>query len=83
VNDASRRSVRTLLQIGVVEGILQLLTAFGLQLTEEQHAAILVVATPLVTALQCYLEDTTKLPALLKAPASEGQNPVPEDAGTT
>jgi negative regulator of sigma E activity len=82
VNDASRRSVRTLLQIGVVEGVLQLLTAFGLQLTEEQHAAILVVATPLVTALQCWLEDNSNMPAILKAPASEGQNPTPADGGT-
>jgi hypothetical protein len=56
VNDASRRSVRTLLQIGVVEGVLQL--------------------------LQCFLEDHTNMPALLKAPASEGQNPTPTDAGT-
>ena len=81
MNDASRRGVRTLLQVGVVEAVLQLLRAFGVDLNEEQHAAILVVATPLITALQCYLEDNTKMPALLKAPASEGQNPTPEDAG--
>lgn len=82
MNDASRRGVRTLLQIGVVEGVLQLLTAFGVALTEDQHAAILVVATPILTAIQCWLEDNTAFPAVLKAPASGGVNPVPDDAGT-
>jgi hypothetical protein len=81
MNDASRRGLRTLMQIGVVEAVLQLLRAFGVNLTEEQHAAILVLATPLVTAAQNWLEDRGNVPALLKAPASEGANPVPDNAG--
>lgn len=65
----------------MVEGVLQLLRAFGVDLTEEQHAAIVVVATPLLTALQNWLEDNTAVPAILKAPASSGQNPAPDNAG--
>jgi hypothetical protein len=82
VNDATRRSLRTFLQVGVVEGVLQLLEAFGLALTADQHAAIIVVATPLLTLAMNLLEDNTNMPAVLKAPASEGQNPAPQDAGT-
>lgn len=82
MNDATRRGLRTLLQVGVVAGVLQLLKAFGVNLTQDQHAAIIVVATPLLTAAQNWLEDNTPLPAVLKNPASGGQNPVPEDAGS-
>lgn len=81
MNDATRRGLRTLLQISTVEAVLQLLKAFGVDLTDDQHAAILVVATPLLTAAVNWLEDNTPLPAVLKAPASSGQNPAPNDAG--
>jgi hypothetical protein len=82
VNDATRRGIRTFLQIGIVEAVLQLLRAFGVDLTEEQHAAIIVFATPVLALIVNLLEDNTAFPALLKAPASEGQNPTPADGGT-
>lgn len=82
MNDATRRSIRGLLQIAVVEAFLRVLEAFGVPINEDQHAAILVLASPLVAFAQNMLEDRAGLPALLKAPASEGQNPIPEDAGT-
>jgi hypothetical protein len=82
VNDATRRGIRTFLQIGIVEAVLQLLRAFGVDLTEEQHAAIIVFATPVLALIVNLLEDNTAFPALLKAPASSGQNPAPDDAGT-
>lgn len=83
MNDASRRAIRSFLQIGLVEGVLQLLEAFGVALTADQHAAIIVVATPVLVLAMNLLEDNVAaFPALLKAPASEGQNPVPTDAGT-
>ena len=82
MNDATRRGLRTLLQVGLVEAFLRLLEAFGVGITEDQHAAIIVFATPLLAFVINYLEDNTSMPAVLKAPASEGANPVPPDAGT-
>lgn len=61
--------------------MLQLLIAFGVDLTEAQHAALLVVATPLFTALVCFVEDNSGFPAVLKGPASSGQNPAPGPGG--
>lgn len=78
MNDPLRRSLRGFFQIGFVEAILQLVIAFGVDLTEAQHAAILVVAPFFVAFIQNYLEDNSALPALLKAPASDGENPVPD-----
>lgn len=79
MNDATRRAIRTLLQVGLVQGVIQLYQAFApVKLNVEQASAITVVATPLLGFLQNMLEDTAGLPALLKAPASSGQNPVPD-----
>lgn len=41
-------------------------------------SAVAAGAASLVSFLQNYLEDNTAMPALLKAPASDGTNPVPE-----
>lgn len=82
MNDATRRSIRSFLQIGVVEAFLQLLEAFGVPLTTNQHAAIIVFATPVLVLVMNLLEDNTAMPAVLKNPPSGGQNPVPPDAGT-
>lgn len=81
MSDALRRAIRGIVQMGLAEALLRLLMAFGVALTEDQHVAILGALTPLVTLVQNLLEDNTGMPALLKGPASEGQNPVPDDAG--
>jgi hypothetical protein len=79
MNDPTRRAIRTLVQVGLVQGVLQLWNAFApTKLTVDQAAAITLVATPLVGFIQNMLEDSAGMPALLKAPASSGQNPVPE-----
>ena len=77
MSDPLRRSLRGLAQISFVEAILQLVIAFGVDFTEAQHAAILVVAPFFVAFAQNWLEDNTSFPALGKAPASEGENPIP------
>jgi hypothetical protein len=41
-------------------------------------AAVAAGFVAAVTLVQNLLEDTTSIPALLKAPASEGENPVPD-----
>lgn len=81
MNDPTRRSIRTFLQVGLVEAFLRLLEAFGVPISEAQHAALIVFLTPFVALGQNLLEDRTAFPSLLKAPASSGQNPVPERTG--
>lgn len=81
MNDATRRGLRTLLQVGLVQAVIQFYNAFAsTDLTPEQTAAITTLATPLLAFIQNYLEDNTPMPALFKAPASDGQNPKPDDA---
>ena len=77
MTDALRRAVRTFADIAFVEAVLQLALAFGADVSEDQHAAILVVAPFFLSFAKNWLEDNTAFPALLKAPASEGENPVP------
>jgi hypothetical protein len=82
VNDATRRAIRGLLQVATVEAFLRVLEAFGVPLSEDQHAALLVLASPLVAFAQNWLEDRGAIPALIKSPASSGVHPLPDDAGT-
>lgn len=78
MTDAQRRALRSLIQIGLVQGVLQLYNAFAtVDLTGEQVSAITFVATPIVAFVQNWLEDNTAFPAVLKAPASSGVNPAP------
>lgn len=80
MSDAQRRAVRTFVQVGLVQALLALYNAFApTDLTVEQTTAITLVATPVVGFIQNWLEDNTSAPALLKAPASRGENPVPND----
>lgn len=82
MNDATRRGLRSLLQVGLVQAAIQFYNAFAsTQLTADQVTAVTVLATPLLAFIQNLLEDNTSFPALLKAPASSGQNPAPDDAG--
>jgi hypothetical protein len=80
VNDAARRGLRTLLQVGLVQAVIQVLQVFGItHWSAEQIAAVTTLATPILAYVQNALEDSTPaMPALFKAPASSGQNPVPD-----
>lgn len=79
MTDAQRRAIRSFLQIGFVQAVLVLYNAFAeVDLTADQVSAITLVATPLLVLGQNWLEDNTAFPALGKAPASPGANPVPD-----
>lgn len=76
MNDATRRAIRTFVQIGLVQAILVLYNAFATtDLTAEQATAITLVATPLVVLVQNLLEDRGTIPSFGKSPASAGAEP--------
>ena len=81
MSDALRRGIRSLSQLSVGEIIVQVVEAFLVPLNEAQHVAALGAITVIWTFIQNALEDKGVIPALLKAPASEGANPIPDDAG--
>lgn len=84
IGDSIRRSIRGLAQVTFVQACIGLYQAFAsMPLTGEQIMAITIFATPLVTFSQNLLEDNTRLPAILKAPASEGVNPKPDPGDTS
>lgn len=86
--DALRRALRTFVQafLGsiITSGILSTVQEAGvvdwsaLKKVAVSAAAAAVIA--LITWAQNFLEDTTTVPALLKAPPSPGENPVPDSA---
>ena len=76
MSDAQRRALRSLFQVGVVQGLMLLYNAFAaVPLTANQTTAITVAITPLFVFAQNWLEDNTRMAAVGKAPASPGQNP--------
>lgn len=81
MKDSTRRGLRTVLQMivtvlttGSGTALLQL---FGVDVTPQQWAVVSTALLPLVTIVLNELEDSGKIPALLKAPASDGEDPVP------
>lgn len=79
MTDPQRRALRTLLQaiVGALgAGLVNLLAPDGV--SPEWLAVIGVVLTTIFTQIQNSLEDSGTIPAILKAPASEGANPVPD-----
>lgn len=82
MTDPQRRALRTLLQaaVGAIgAGLINLLAPKGI--SPEWLAVIGVVLTTLFTQIQNSLEDAGTIPALLKAPASSGENPIPDPEG--
>jgi hypothetical protein len=84
MRDATRRGLRTagqlavtLLANGAAFGLLQ---AFGVPVTLEQYGAATAVLLPFITVGLNALEDAGAIPALGKAPASDGADPVPAAA---
>lgn len=78
-SDPLRRGLRGLLQIGTVQAAMGLYNAFAVTpLNATQMVAITMTATPLLIFGQNWLEDNTAFPAIGKAPASGGQEPVPD-----
>jgi hypothetical protein len=89
--DALRRALRTFVQafLGsiITSGILSTTETVGVvdwsALKKVAVSAVAAAVIALITWAQNYLEDTTTVPALLKAPPSGGVNPVPDEAGHT
>jgi TRAP-type C4-dicarboxylate transport system permease small subunit len=97
--DSLRRAIRTFIQafigafvlfgLPVLQGIMD--AAKGgenpvLDLSVWMRVLVICVISgviALVSWVQNWFEDNTKTPALLKAPPSAGQNPAPNDGGTT
>ncbi|CAA9547241.1 MAG: hypothetical protein AVDCRST_MAG19-473 [uncultured Thermomicrobiales bacterium] len=87
MNDATRRALRTLLQVGIgfvlAGGLAEVVNAYADEWAIAGANRMLVTAalTVAVTFAQNYAEDRGAIPAIGKAPASGGANPVPDDAG--
>lgn len=81
MSDAIRRAIRTaqVLIVAAAGGIPALAATFDVPAGRvAQIVAVFSFAGVLLVALRNHLEDTTSFPAVLKAPASEGENPVPD-----
>ena len=77
--DPIRRALRTLLQFVAAGGLTAVFNEVIAEIKDGRLAAtVLALSLLLVSYAQNELEDRGYLPALLKAPASEGENPVPE-----
>ena len=78
MNDATRRAIRTALQsiVGALgAGVLNLVFT---GINPGWLAVAAVVLTTVFTQIQNALEDSGTIPALLKAPASDGVDPIPD-----
>ena len=81
--DALRRGLRTLLWavVAMTGGIPALAGAFNVPAGRvAQITAVFSFIAAVVTAIINSAEDHGLIPALLKAPASSGENPMPDDA---
>lgn len=86
MSDAVRRALRTFVQAWLgsllTSGVLSATATDGIvDLSALEKAGVSALAAgfiALLSWLQNALEDNTRMPALLKAPASEGENPIPE-----
>lgn len=83
MTDAIRRGLRTFLWglVAMTGAIPTLAAAFDVPAGRvAQITAVFTAATAVITAAINSAEDGGLIPALLKAPASSGENPVPDDA---
>lgn len=81
LNDSTRRSLRTVLDVvpAIAATLLIIVPSLGLSAaTVAQVGAILGGLVVLFAKIRNALEDSGVLPALLKAPASEGVHPIPD-----
>jgi hypothetical protein len=93
MDDAARRTIRTLIQVIIAQLCVALITFLVKWQADPDHipslAALgtagwniaITVAIPAITFVQNNLESLTNFPAFLKSPPSAGKNPVPKDAG--
>lgn len=77
MSDATRRFLRTVIQLIASGGLTAIVDAVVGGLSPAMIALVLAVWQAVVTYCHNWLEDNTRFPAMLKAPASQGVNPVP------
>ena len=84
MSDAVRRGIRSALWgvLAMAGAVPALAGAFNLPAaTVAKITAAFTATAAVLTAVINAAEDHGVLPALLKSPASSGENPVPDDAG--
>lgn len=84
LSDALRRGLRSALwmTLAMAGAVPALAAAFNLPAGQVAKITAVFTATAAVlTAVVNAAEDKGLVPALLKAPASSGENPIPDDAG--
>lgn len=79
MTDPIRRALRTLVQFVAAGGLTALVDEVAADLYGSAKAAVFMLAALLVTYAQNELEDRGAIPAIGKAPASDGANPIPDD----
>ena len=81
MNDSTRRAIRTVLDLvpGVVAALLVMVPVLGLPAAKVAAVSGFLGAVIVAAAkIRNTLEDAGIIPALLKAPASSGENPLPD-----
>lgn len=89
MTDSTRRALRTFIDlvlgvlgslavVAVVPGFSDFMASHGWGEALATFSMVVLVLTSVFTKFKNYLEDNTKFPAFLKAPASEGANPQPD-----
>ncbi len=82
MNDSTRRALRTILDLvpGVLAALLVLVPVLGLDPEAVAKVGVTVGAITVALAkIRNACEDAGLIPALLKAPASDGADPIPPD----
>ena len=79
MNDATRRAVRTLLQMIAAGGLTALVNQFATDVPARYAPYVLVGFTLLTSYAQNYAEDAGWVPSVLKSQASSGANPITHD----
>lgn len=77
--DSLRRGIRTFLQFVAGGGLTVLVDNLVVDIPDQYDFYVVFAAGALVSLSQNWLEDNTAFPAVLKASASTGQNPVTHD----
>lgn len=84
MTDSLRRALRSVLWLLIAAVAAVPSAAAVFNLPAEKATGVVAMLTPFVLAVTKIvnaLEDNGTIPALLKAPASSGENPLPDEAG--
>lgn len=79
MSDATRRTIRTLLQFTAAGGLTALVNEMADGLSANWKVLVQGFNLILITLSQNFLEDAGAIPSVLKSPASSGAHPIPDD----